>query len=84
KILEMNFNEKLNSLNTIGYKETIQYIKGEKTLNEIKDLIKTNTRNYARRQIIYFRKYKDAQWLNLSSFSKEDTIKYIINEIKGV
>ena len=83
-LLNNGFNKNLNSLNTIGYKETIQYLEGKRSLEETKEIIKTNTRNYARRQIIYFRKYKNAEWLNLSSLTKEESIKFIIKDIKGV
>lgn len=39
----------------IGYKETIDYLRGECSLEECKDLIKQRTRNYAKRQVTYFK-----------------------------
>ncbi|MDK2945803.1 MAG: tRNA dimethylallyltransferase [Geotoga sp.] len=83
-LLNKGINEKLNSMNSIGYKEIIEYIKGKKSLEEAKEDIKTNTRNYARRQIIYFRKYKDIKWLDMTSNSKEKIIKFIINDLRGI
>ena len=52
----------LNSLNTVGYKEIFRFLDGEITLEEAIDLIKRNTRKYARRQLTWFRKYKDIRW----------------------
>lgn len=66
-----------NSLNTIGYKETIEYIKGNISLEETKRLIKRNTRRYARRQIIYFRKLENCLWFNLTLMNNDIILKEI-------
>ena len=71
KILEAGFSKNLNSLNTIGYKEVIKYLEGELDYDTMVHKIKVNTRNYARRQIIYFRRFEDALWLNLSEISED-------------
>ena len=44
----------------IGYKEFIPYFKGETTLGEVIEEIKRSTRNYAKRQMTWLRRYKDA------------------------
>ena len=44
----------------IGYKEFIPYFKGEATLGEVIEEIKRSTRNYAKRQMTWLRRYKDA------------------------
>lgn len=44
----------------IGYKEFIPYFEGEKTLDDVRAEIKLATRHYAKRQLIWFRRYKDA------------------------
>jgi tRNA dimethylallyltransferase len=49
-----------NALNTVGYSELFQYFDGEITLDEAIDKIKQNTRNYAKRQITWCRRYADA------------------------
>lgn len=55
----------LNALNTVGYKELFSYFDGEMDLNEAIDKIKQHSRNYAKRQITWNRKYlKDALWVN--------------------
>jgi len=55
-------NKRLNSLNTVGYKELFCYFDGEITYKKAIELIKRNSRRYARRQITWFRKDKDISW----------------------
>ncbi|MDE6372484.1 MAG: tRNA (adenosine(37)-N6)-dimethylallyltransferase MiaA, partial [Clostridia bacterium] len=54
------------SMQAIGYKEFKEYFDGHKTLNETIDCIKQNSRNYAKRQLTWFRKYDFAKWYNPS------------------
>lgn len=49
--------KKLNSLQTVGYKELFDYLDGKTDLEKAISLIKQNTRHYAKRQITWFRKY---------------------------
>lgn len=51
-----------NLVCTIGYQEMIAYLDGILTLEEAKDKLKQNTRNYAKRQLTWFRKNKDIKW----------------------
>ncbi|HOB15845.1 MAG TPA: tRNA (adenosine(37)-N6)-dimethylallyltransferase MiaA [Defluviitoga sp.] len=81
-ILSLGFSKNLNSLNTIGYKEVIKYLEGEIEYDTMVHKMKVNTRNYARRQIIYFRRFENSLWLNLSELSEEDAIRKIILKIK--
>ena len=50
-----NYNE-ITSLQAIGYREVIAYLKGEYTKKEMLEKIKQNTRRYAKRQITWFKK----------------------------
>lgn len=52
----------LNSLNTVGYKELFSFIDGECSLEEAVDLIKRNTRKYARKQLTWFRRDQEIKW----------------------
>lgn len=51
-----------NILYTIGYQEVIAYLDGTLTLEEAKDKLKQNTRNYAKRQLTWFRKNENIKW----------------------
>ncbi len=51
-----------NIVNTIGYREITKYLDGECTLQEAADKLKQNTRNYAKRQLTWFRRNPDIKW----------------------
>ncbi|MDK2886054.1 MAG: tRNA dimethylallyltransferase [Thermosipho sp. (in: thermotogales)] len=77
KYLLDKYPEDLNAFQTIGYKELILHFKGKYDLKTAIHLIKRNTRRFARRQIIWLRRYKDAKWLNLSEISRREAIKIL-------
>ena len=51
-----------NITDTIGYHELIEYLDGKLSLETALDLLKQNTRRYAKRQLTWFRKNKNIQW----------------------
>jgi tRNA dimethylallyltransferase len=77
-ILNMGFSEKLNSLNTVGYKEIISYLNNEITLERAVELIKRNTRHYAKRQLTWFNGDKRIKWFKVD---KKYDLKRISEEI---
>lgn len=67
----------------IGYKEIISYLNNEITLNESIELIKKHTRNYAKRQITWFKHQTNAIWINIENKDQDtiiDEISKIINQ----
>lgn len=64
------------SMQAIGYKEFKPYFDGDISLNEVKNLIKLNTRHYAKRQLTWFKQYKNASWLEPSEAVKFATKIY--------
>lgn len=54
----------LNALNTVGYKEFFDYFEGKYNLEKAIDLIKQHTRNYAKRQLTWLRRYNDLNYLD--------------------
>lgn len=65
----------LKNLQTVGYSELFDYFDGKCTLDEAVDKIKQHTRNYAKRQMTWFRKEKDAVFITVSD---EDMIARIL------
>lgn len=51
-----------NIINTIGYREINGYLENQYSLDDAIELLKKNTRNYAKRQLTWFRKYDDIEW----------------------
>jgi len=54
----------LNALNTVGYSEVFDYLDGTTNLETAIELIKQNTRHFAKRQLTWFRKDKDITWID--------------------
>ena len=57
-------NKDLNTLNTVGYKEFFSYFENKISYSEAIEKIKQNTRNYAKRQITWLKKYKNSIKVN--------------------
>lgn len=72
-ILNRGFEKSINSLNTVGYKEIIQYLDSEISLDKAIELIKRNTRRYAKRQMTWFNADNRIEWHQIKD--KEDLIK---------
>jgi len=66
-ILNDGYDKNLNSLNTVGYKEIISYLEKGITLSRAIELIKRNTRRYAKRQLTWFKADQRIKWFNVSS-----------------
>ena len=81
KILVMGYSRDLNSLNTVGYKEIIQYLDGNLSLERAIELIKRNTRHYAKRQLTWFRKDNRINWININNFIELEKIEGHITQI---
>ena len=91
-ILRMGVDRKRIAMQGIGYKEIVDYLndnpaKGGR-LEEVKRLIKRNTRRFAKRQLTWFRRDSRIDWINVLEYSSKDEIvnrmKKIINQKKGV
>lgn len=73
------------ALNTaIGYKEFIPYFNHEKTLDEVKDDIKKNSRHYAKRQYTFFNHQFNLRWFNTNYDDFNKTINEVINYIENI
>ncbi len=61
----------------IGYKELLDYINGKYSLEEAKELIKKNSRHYAKRQYTWFNNKMDIKWFNVNYDNFDDTIEQV-------
>lgn len=64
----------LNALNTVGYSELFDYFDGKTDLNSTIELIKQNTRRFAKRQVTWFRKDKEIKWIDAAAIDLTETI----------
>ncbi|MFQ5008597.1 tRNA (adenosine(37)-N6)-dimethylallyltransferase MiaA [Clostridioides difficile] len=87
KLLSMGFKKDMISMQGIGYKEILKYLDGEYTYEEAIEIIKRDSRRYAKRQITWFKRYKTAKWFDLDQYENIDELKneiilYIKDSIK--
>jgi tRNA dimethylallyltransferase len=74
-LLMRGYSENLPSMSSLGYKELIDYLRGDTTFEEATENFKKNTRNYAKRQLTWFRRYRDVRLIDgkeLESYLKND------------
>jgi tRNA dimethylallyltransferase len=73
--------KQLNSLNTVGYKELFQFLEGAVSREDAKEQIKKNTRNYAKRQLTWFKRDQEITWFEPSNF--DDILLHLKSRING-
>ena len=64
-LLNKGYQKKLPSLQAIGYKEIIQFLEKEISLDQAIEKIKKGTRNFAKRQYTWFRRFNEIEWLDV-------------------
>lgn len=74
-VLGKGFGKNLNALNTVGYKELVDYLENKISLEKAEELIKRNTRRYAKRQMTWFNKDERINWFNISSANQLNDVK---------
>lgn len=72
------------SMQGLGYKEILDYLNGEISLERAIYLIKRDTRHFAKRQLTWFRREKDVEWINKQEFSYENEkiLAYMLSKLK--
>jgi tRNA dimethylallyltransferase len=64
-------------MQALGYKEVIDLIEGHWTKEKMTEELKKRTRNFARRQMTWFRRFKDARWFELTTVDRTAILDYI-------
>jgi tRNA dimethylallyltransferase len=73
----------LNSLNTVGYKELFDYFDGNTTFDEAVELIKRNSRRYAKKQMSWFKRDTEIQWFHPQQYNEiVNFVTQAINDIR--
>lgn len=68
----------------IGYKELFPYFENQKSLQECLDLIKQNSRRYAKRQYTFFNNQLDVKWFEVNYDNFNETVKEVIKYIQNI
>ena len=77
-----NYKDGIEKIRAIGYKELFQYFDGEISLEEAKNIIKRDSRRYAKRQFTWFKRDEDIKWFNLDEITEDEIVLQVLNEIK--
>jgi tRNA dimethylallyltransferase len=80
RLLHEGVPESSISLHAIGYKEIIGYLHGDTSLEEAIELLKRNTRRFAKRQLTWFRRMKEVKWFDVTDLSKWSSHEEIITK----
>lgn len=80
-VLEKGYPADLQALNTVGYKEIIDYLDGKWSLEKAVEKIKTTTRRYAKRQTTWFKRWEFINWLPASEKTATQLCDLILEKI---
>ena len=69
---EQGYGRQYSSMKALGYKEILDYLDGELTLEEAASKIKLETRHFAKRQLTWFRREKNVIWIDRSEYEDEE------------
>lgn len=84
-LLDEGYNKDLVSMRGIGYKEIIEYLEGNLSLEEAVSVLKRNTRRFAKRQYTWFLKDTNVKWFDIEDVSKIDmTVDEIYDYLKAL
>lgn len=80
ELKKLGYDETFQSMKAIGYRQVLQYLDGEISLDECIDLIKRDSRRYAKRQLTWFKKYENSIWFDVEKIQNNDIIDNIIRD----
>ena len=72
RLKQMGCHKDMVSMQGLGYKEILAYLDGECSLEEAVDLLKKETRHFAKRQLTWFRRERDVIWFDKSKYSYDE------------
>ena len=74
-LLSRGIDKKFQCMQAIGYKEVLECLKNENNNSTMRDIIKQNTRHYAKRQITFFKKLKGIVWLKPNEATADNVLE---------
>lgn len=72
RLKKMGYCRGMVSMQGLGYKEILAYLDGECTLEEAVEILKRDTRHFAKRQITWFKRERDVIWLNKEDYAYDE------------
>lgn len=85
RLLEKGYGPDLVAMKGLGYKEIADYLQGQTTLDEAVNILKKNTRRFAKRQLTWFRRDNRIQWLDVEeNQGRRGVAQQIVGFLAGV
>ena len=78
RLLDHGLAQNQTAMQAIGYRQVVEHLRGERSLPETVELVKSKTRQYAKRQITWFRKHASAQWIGLAPHDSAEAIAAMV------
>lgn len=83
ELAELGYTKDLVSMQGLGYKELLSYLNGECTLEEAVEILKRDTRHFAKRQLTWFKRERDVIWVDKEIYQTEQEIlQYLLSCLK--
>ena len=81
---EKGYTKDMVSMQGLGYKEILDYLNGEISLDRAIYLIKRDTRHFAKRQLTWFRREKEVEWVNKPelNYDNQKIVEYMLTKLK--
>lgn len=71
ELLEAGLDRTMVSMQGLGYKELLDYLEGRYSLSDAVQILKRDTRHFAKRQLTWFKRERDVRWLDLNAFHQD-------------
>lgn len=83
KLRDMGCRRDMVSMQGLGYKEIMAWLEGETTLEEAVEILKRDTRHFAKRQLTWFRRERDVIWVNKDAFGYDEDrmLEFMLGEL---
>ncbi|KHD14328.1 tRNA (adenosine(37)-N6)-dimethylallyltransferase MiaA [Clostridium butyricum] len=83
KLKEMGYTSDMQSMQGIGYKEILYYLENKISFEDAVNMIKQGSRNYAKRQLTWFRRDKRCIFLDKDVMSEDEILHKVLNDIRN-
>ena len=74
RLLDHGLAQNKTAMQAIGYRQVVEHLRGERSLSETIELVKTKTRQFAKRQLTWLRKHANVEWIELAPADKPDAV----------
>jgi tRNA dimethylallyltransferase len=76
-LLEKGYSKDLKSFQALGYKEVVSYIEGLWAKDQMIEELKKRTRNFAKRQMTWFKRFKNIKWFEVNDDAFQDVMNFL-------